>query len=68
MIFSASFCRIGEAYSHNTGKRMVKWSEEEIVDTFSKIPGPPDQPAGPWSEAARATYRELFEDLRKKGT
>ncbi|HEY6063827.1 MAG TPA: excinuclease ABC subunit UvrA, partial [Chitinophagaceae bacterium] len=24
------FARIGEAYSYNTGKKMVKWSEEEI--------------------------------------
>src|SRR5690348_10006340 len=25
------FARIGEAFSYNTGKKMVKWSEEEIV-------------------------------------
>ena len=26
------FARIGEAYSYNTGKKMVKFSEEEIVE------------------------------------
>src|SRR5436189_1826313 len=32
------FARVGEAYSYNTGKRMVKWSEEEIVaDIFKKF-------------------------------
>ena len=30
------FARIGEAYSYNIGKRMVKWSEEEIVENIFK--------------------------------
>src|SRR5438477_7692203 len=30
------FARIGEAYSYNTGKKMVKFSEEEIVDNVFK--------------------------------
>src|SRR5215216_3292285 len=28
------FARIGEAYSCNTGKKMVKWSEDEIVNNI----------------------------------
>src|SRR5216117_1282757 len=28
------FARVGEAYSYNTGKRMVKWTEEEIVENI----------------------------------
>src|SRR5690242_7201096 len=28
------FARIGEAFSYNTGKKMVKWSEEEIVENI----------------------------------
>src|SRR5437763_4010080 len=28
------FARIGEAYSYNTGKKMVKFSEEEIVENI----------------------------------
>ena len=32
------YARVGEAYSYNTGKKMVKFSEEEIVmDIFSKF-------------------------------
>ena len=32
------FARIGEAFSYNTGKKMVKWSEEEIVENiFSRF-------------------------------
>src|SRR5438477_2958164 len=30
------YARIGEAYSYNTGKKMVKFSEEEIVDNVFK--------------------------------
>ena len=30
------YARIGEAYSYNTGKKMVKFSEEEIVDNIFK--------------------------------
>ena len=33
------YARIGEAYSYNTGKRMVKWNEDEILENiFSKFP------------------------------
>src|SRR5512139_1189964 len=28
------YARTGEAYSYNTGKKMVKWSEEEIVENI----------------------------------
>jgi excinuclease ABC subunit A len=42
------YARIGEAYSYNTGKRMVKWSEEEIVaNIFKKYKGKKNSPAGP---------------------
>src|SRR4026209_1995300 len=30
------FARASEAYSYNTGKKMVKWSEEEIVNNIFK--------------------------------
>src|SRR6266550_2959196 len=34
------FARVGEAYSYNTGKKMIKFSEEEIVENiFKKFKG-----------------------------
>src|ERR1700694_3703336 len=34
------YARIAEAYSYNTGRKMVKWSEEEIVENiFEKYEG-----------------------------
>jgi excinuclease ABC subunit A len=62
------FARIGEAYSYNTGKRMVKWSEEEIVNNiFKKYNGKKIALLAPLVRGRKGHYRELFEDMRKKG-
>lgn len=62
------FARIGEAYSYNTGKRMVKWSEEEIVhNIFNKYQGKKISILAPLVRGRKGHYRELFEDVRKKG-
>ncbi|MEO7922589.1 MAG: excinuclease ABC subunit UvrA [Chitinophagaceae bacterium] len=62
------FARIGEAYSYNTRKRMVKWSEEEIVaNIFKKFYGKKIALLAPLVRGRKGHYRELFEDVRKKG-
>lgn len=62
------FARIGEAYSYNTGKRMVKWSEEEIVENiFKRYKGQKIALLAPLVRGRKGHYRELFEDIRKKG-
>ena len=62
------YARIGEAYSYNTGKKMVKWSEEEIVaNIFQKYKGKKIALLAPMVRGRKGHYRELFEDLRKKG-
>lgn len=62
------FARIGDAYSYNTGKRMVKWSEEEIVENiFQKYKGKKIALLAPLVRGRKGHYRELFEDVRKKG-
>ncbi len=62
------FARIGEAYSYNTGKPMVKWSEEEIVgNIFTKYIGKKISLLAPLVRGRKGHYRELFEDVRKKG-
>lgn len=62
------FARIGEAYSYNTGKKMVKFSEEEIVDNiFQKFNGKKITLLAPLVRGRKGHYRELFEDIRKKG-
>jgi excinuclease ABC subunit A len=62
------YARIGEAYSYNTGKKMVKWSEEEIVENiFSKFKDKKITLLAPLVRGRKGHYRELFEDVRKKG-
>ena len=62
------YARAGEAYSYNTGKKMVKFSEEEIVQTiFEKHKGKKISLLAPLVRGRKGHYRELFEDVRKKG-
>ncbi|MEO6731473.1 MAG: excinuclease ABC subunit UvrA [Ferruginibacter sp.] len=62
------YARIGEAYSYNTGKKMVKFSEEEIVSNiFSKFKNKKISLLAPLVRGRKGHYRELFEDIRKKG-
>lgn len=62
------YARIGEAYSYNTGKKMVKFSEEEIVDNvYKKFSGKKITLLAPLIRGRKGHYRELFEDIRKKG-
>jgi excinuclease ABC subunit A len=62
------FARVGEAYSYNTGKPMVKWSEEEIVENiFKKYKSKKISLLAPLVRGRKGHYRELFEDVRKKG-
>ncbi len=62
------YARIGEAYSYNTGKRMVKFSEEEIVaNIFQKFSNKKISVLAPLVRGRKGHYRELFEDIRKKG-
>jgi excinuclease ABC subunit A len=62
------FARIGEAYSYNTGKKMVKFSEEEIVENiYQKFGNKKITLLAPLVRGRKGHYRELFEDVRKKG-
>jgi excinuclease ABC subunit A len=62
------YARIGEAYSYNSGKKMVKWSEEEIVENIlSKFAGKKIVILAPLVRGRKGHYRELFEEVRKKG-
>jgi len=62
------YARIGDAYSYNTGKRMTKFSEEEIVEAiFKKFSNKKISLLAPLVRGRKGHYRELFEDIRKKG-
>jgi len=62
------YARVAEAYSYNTGKKMVKFSEEEIVmNIYEKYEGKKITLLAPLVRGRKGHYRELFEDIRKKG-
>lgn len=62
------YARIGEAFSYNTGSKMVKWSEEEIVENiFRRFSAKKIVVLAPLVRGRKGHYRELFEEVRKKG-
>lgn len=62
------FARAGTPYSYMTGERMVKYSEEKIVEMIlSEYDGRRVYILAPVVRQRKGHYRELFESLRKKG-
>ncbi|TRZ78258.1 MAG: excinuclease ABC subunit UvrA [Chitinophagaceae bacterium] len=62
------YARIGKAYSYNTGKPMVKFTEAEIVQNiYTKFKDKKINLLAPVVRGRKGHYRELFEEIRKKG-
>jgi excinuclease ABC subunit A len=62
------FARAGEAYSYVTGKRMIKYTEEQIIEQInSRYQGKNIYLLSPVVKSRKGHYHELFEQLRKKG-
>ena len=62
------YARIGKAYSYNTGKPMVKFSEAEIVQNIcAQFKDKKINLLAPVVRGRKGHYRELFEEIRKKG-
>jgi excinuclease ABC subunit A len=62
------YARIGEAYSYNTGERMVRYTEEQITDLImSEFQGRRINILAPSVRGRKGHYRELFEHIRQAG-
>jgi excinuclease ABC subunit A len=62
------FARAGEAYSYVTGEKMVRYSDAQIVELIlMEYSGKHIYLLAPVVKGRKGHYRELFEDLRKKG-
>ena len=62
------YARIGEAYSYNTGERMVRYTEEQITDLIMKgFEGKRINILAPAIRGRKGHYRELFEHIRQAG-
>ncbi len=62
------FARAGEAYSYLSGKKMVKYTEEQILNLiFSDYDGQRIYVLAPLVRNRKGHYKELLESVRRKG-
>jgi len=62
------FARVSDAFSYVTGEKMVRYTEQQIVDlVFTQYPGKVILVLAPVVKGRKGHYRELFEQIRKQG-
>ncbi|MBA2613549.1 MAG: excinuclease ABC subunit UvrA [Bacteroidetes bacterium] len=62
------FARAGQAYSYVTGEKMVRYSDDQIMDLIeTEYKAKKINLLAPIIRARKGHYRELFEDIRKRG-
>ncbi len=62
------FARTADAYSYETGKKMIKYTEDQIIDhIFTHLNGKKILVLAPVVRGRKGHYRELFEQIRKDG-
>ncbi len=62
------FARAGIAYSYNSGEKMVKYSDDQIIDLIIKnYESKKTLMLAPLVKGRKGHYKELFETNRKKG-
>ncbi len=62
------YARAGEAYSYETGEKMVKYTEEDVLRLLlEQYNGKRIYLLAPVVQSRKGHYRELFESIRKKG-
>lgn len=62
------YARSADAYSYNTGEKMVKYTEDQIVDLIiDEYEGKKTYLMAPLVRGRKGHYKELFEQIRKKG-
>lgn len=67
-LFRLLFARIGEAYSYVSGKKMVKYSEAQVIDhVLNTYQDKKIVLLAPVIRGRKGHYREIFEQARKQG-
>ncbi|MDR2557099.1 MAG: excinuclease ABC subunit UvrA [Bacteroidales bacterium] len=62
------YARIGEAYSYVTGEKMIRYTEEQMLEMLEQeYDGKEIMLLAPLVKGRKGHYRELFEDIRKQG-
>lgn len=66
--FRLLYARAGEAYSYLSGEKMVKYTEEQVLQLIlQKYSGRKTYLLAPLVRNRKGHYKELFEQVRKKG-
>ena len=66
--FRLLYARAGEAYSYLSGEKMVKYTEEQVLDLILEhYEGKKTYLLAPLVRNRKGHYKELFEQVRKKG-
>ncbi|WP_316768924.1 excinuclease ABC subunit UvrA [Pedobacter frigiditerrae] len=62
------YARVGDAFSYNTGEKMERMSEDQILkNIYKKFDTMPVNILAPVVKGRKGHYRELFEQIRKQG-
>ena len=62
------YARTADAFSYNTGEKMERMSEDQILSNiYKKFEGMPVNILAPVVKGRKGHYRELFEQIRKQG-
>ena len=62
------YARVGEAYSYATGKKMVRYSEDQIIEhILTNYAEKKIAILTPLVKGRKGHYREMFEQVRKQG-
>ncbi|MCX6282000.1 MAG: excinuclease ABC subunit UvrA [Bacteroidetes bacterium] len=62
------YARVADAYSYATGEKMVRYSEQQIVELIlAQYAGKHVMILSPVVKGRKGHYRELFEQIRKQG-
>jgi excinuclease ABC, A subunit len=62
------YARVAEAYSYNTGEKMIRYSEEQITELIlQEYKGKKINILAPAVRGRKGHYRELFEQIRQAG-
>lgn len=62
------YARVADAYSYNTGEKMVRYTERELIELIlHKFGGRDITLLAPLVKGRKGHYKELFETVRKQG-
>ncbi|MBL7900293.1 MAG: excinuclease ABC subunit UvrA, partial [Crocinitomicaceae bacterium] len=62
------FARVSDAYSYNTGEKMVKYTDQQIIELIlKKFSNQKIIVLAPKVKGRKGHYRELFEQIQKSG-